>query len=343
MTNRTNSSKNLKLAEPREFTQEMYEKADGLADLLNLVSSGEPWRIKTAMLMGLVGYERRGRRGVKIIETMLKERGLVVSPNVELADYYGSVVVSDLRDQSPRRNVAGLPVSALSPGGRTLYYVGPETSLEKVETLMVLHDFSQMPILSGRREHLKGTVTWESIAAARRDGKAKLAKDAKLDGYHVADSSADLLDLLPRVIEDEFIFYRDPEGVIVGILTASDLAAAFQDTAGPYIRIGEIEARIRQILDRLPLPSLRKHLKNPKVEEFGGAADMTFGEYINVLGDAKLWAELDLNFDQDACVSTLEKVRVVRNSIMHFGEPVEDEAHRAIDQSLNWLRLVGED
>lgn len=332
-----------KASQPRVFTQEMWDDAEDLADLLELVKAGEPWRIKTSMLIGLVGYERRGRRGVSIIETALKERGLVVSPPVELADYYGSVVVSDSRDERPRRSAAGLPVSALNGSGRTLYYVGPEWSLEKVETTMIMHEFSQLPILTGKRDHLKGTITWASIAAARRDGKAKVAKEAKVEGYFVAESSADLIDLVPRIIEDEFIYYRDPDGEIVGILTASDLAGAFQLNAGPYIRIGEIEARIRQILDRLPLPTLRGYLRDGDVEQFNGATDMTFGEYVKALSDSKVWSLLGLPFDQDVCVRTLEKVRVVRNAIMHFGEPVAEDAAQAIDRTLNWLRHVGED
>ena len=159
----------------------------------------------------------------------------------------------------------------------------------------------------------------------------------------MAESSADLIDLVPRILEDEFIYYRDPTGVIVGILTASDLAGAFQINAGPYIRVGEIEARIRQILDRLPLPTLRAFLKDSNVSEFNGASDMTFGEYVKALKDEEVWSELGLPFDQGSCVATLDKVRLVRNAIMHFGEPTDDDSTRAIDQTLNWLRLVGEE
>lgn len=328
---------------PRQFTQELWDEAEGLSDLLSLVKAGEPWQISTPLLLGLVGYERRGRRAVSRIEGALRERGLAVSPPIKLADYYGSIVISDSRDERPHRNVAGLPVSALNKSDQTLFYAGPEWSLEKVETTMIMHEFSQLPILTSKRDQLKGTATWASIAAARRNGKADTAKDAKVEGYFVAESSADLIDLVPRIIEDEFIYYRDPSGAIVGILTASDLAGAFQLNAGPYIRVGEIEARIRQILDKLPLPTLRKFLKDQDVADFNGASDMTFGEYVKTLGDEKVWTSLDLPFDQGACVNTLEKVRVVRNAIMHFGEPVDDASARAIDHTLNWLRLVGDE
>lgn len=321
----------------------MWDEAEGLADFLNLIKAGEPWRIKTSMLLGLVGYERRGRRGVSRIEAALKERGLVVSPPIELADYYGSVVVSDLRDGVARKNVTGLPVSALGVAERTLYYVGPSWSLDKVETLMVMREFSQVPILTGKRDHLKGTVTWASIAAARRGGSAKTADEAKVEGYFVAESSADLMDLVPRIIEDEFIYFRDPDGVVVGILTASDLADAFQVNAGPYIKIGEIEARVRQALDRLPVPTLRKYLKDSNRDEFGGASDMTFGEYVKALKDEGVWQELEFPFDQASCVNTLEKVRVVRNDVMHFGDPISEGSLGAIAQTLNWLRQIGND
>src|SRR5690606_7774192 len=163
---------------------------------------------------------------------------------------------------------------------------------------------------------------------------------AKVEGYFVAESSADLIDLVPRIIEDEFIYYRDPSGAIVGILTASDLAGAFQLNAGPYIRVGEIEARIRQILDKLPLPTLRKFLKDQDVADFNGASDMTFGEHVKTLGDEKVWTSLDLPFDQGACVNTLEKVRVVRDAIMHDGERADAASERPTTHPSNWLRLV---
>lgn len=234
-------------------------------------------------------------------------------------------------------------MSALNKSGQTLYYAGPEWSLEKVETTMIMHEFSQLPILTSKKDQLKGTLTWASIAAARRNGKAEFANDAKVEGYFVAESSADLIDLVPRILEDEFIYYRDPSGIIVGILTASDLAGAFQLNAGPYIRVGEIEARIRQILDRLPLPTLRAFLKDSNVDSFKGASDMTFGEYVKALRSEQVWSDLGLPFDQGSCVTTLDKVRVIRNAIMHFGEPVDEDSTQAIDQTLNWLRLVGEE
>ncbi|MFC0050942.1 CBS domain-containing protein [Streptomyces actinomycinicus] len=43
--------------------------------------------------------------------------------------------------------------------------VKPTATFEEVITLMVLHDFSQLPVLAGPH-NLRGSVSWKSIARA---------------------------------------------------------------------------------------------------------------------------------------------------------------------------------
>jgi len=72
-------------------------------------------------------------------------------------------------------------------------------------------------------------------------------------GGHVAESSDDLFDLVPIIVSEEYIYYRDNIQQIKGIVTATDLAQTFQDTTGYFLRIGEIESRLRGLIDKLPL------------------------------------------------------------------------------------------
>ncbi|MBO7570311.1 MAG: hypothetical protein J6T11_08205, partial [Bacteroidaceae bacterium] len=65
--------------------------------------------------------------------------------------------------------------------------------------------------------------------------------------------------------------------------------------------------------------------------------DLTFGEYIRILGEVKNWKRLGLKtVDRSIFVQSLERVREIRNSIMHFDPDGLDE------QSYDTLRSVAD-
>jgi len=316
----------------------------GLNDFLALVKKGSPWRIPTERLLALNGNSRRGRNVTEAINEKLKSRGLVCKPPIENADYYGHVFVSDPRDELPEpETVASLPVSAFSGGGPSLITCGPEMSARKVQTLMIRYDISQIPVLSTDAKNLYGVVTWKSIALYRSPLDNATAKDVMGPQSHVASSSDDFLDLVPTIIDREFVLYRSPDGRVDGIVTASDLAFAFNGTAGIFIQLQEVESRLRILLDRSPVPHLQKNLepKRRSMKKFRGAIDMTFGEYLHALADEEIWKSTGIALDRDVCIGMLDKVREVRNGVMHFSsaDGTTDSAdEEAVTQALRILR-----
>lgn len=205
---------------------------------------------------------------------------------------------------------------------------------------MLMSDFSQIPVMDKSRRKLHGTVTWKSIARSRASGHTEArAKDVMTVGGHVAESADNLMDLVPTILANDFIYFRSRENIIVGIVTATDLAATFQNSTGLFVRIGEIESLLRQILDQLSLPDLESSLdKSIPREDFGGASDMTFGEYIRVLENPKHWSALGLGLDRKTCVASLKEVLDLRNDIMHFRARAEDiDSAAAVLGCLKWL------
>jgi len=330
----------------RDFTEAMYEAPDmgGLNDFLALVKKGSPWRIPTERLLRLNGNSRRGRNVTEAINEKLKNRGLVCKPPIENADYYGHVFVSDPRDELPEpEDVASLPVSAFSGGGPYLISCGQEMAARKIQTMMIRDDISQIPVLSSDKKNLYGVVTWKSIALYQGVLDDAKATDVMGPQSHVAYSSDDFLDLVPTIIEREFVLYRAPDGRVDGIVTASDLALAFNGTAGIFIQLQEVESRLRILLDRSPVPHLRKSLdpKRRGMKSFRGAIDMTFGEYLQALADDDIWKSTAIAFDREVCLDMLAKVREVRNGVMHFSsadDTTDSSDADTVNQALRILR-----
>lgn len=327
------------------FNDEDFEEAAGIDDFLDRVKIRNPWKISVRHLTLLSGNYRRGSRVKHFIARQLADRGLVSRPPFERAGYWGEVLIIDPRDLAfrPSATVA-LPISSLRGESTSLDYVKAEDSIDTAETKMVLNDFSQLPVLAAQGRELKGSISWRSIASSRIHGSPESVLDAMIPGGHVAESTDSLMDLVPIILSDEYIFYRNDERKIVGVVTAADLAATFQDTTGVFIRISEIEDRIRELLDTIPLPRLQQAL-DPNIDrgegDFMGASDMTFGEYVRALEDRELWNSLGLRYNRTICVENLRTVNKVRNDIMHFrmnSAADEPDPNMAVAQCLNWLR-----
>nr|MBM4732593.1 hypothetical protein [Prescottella equi] len=287
------------------------------------------------------GYRRRGSTLVYMIESELERRGLVSVPDIASADYYSKVTVLDRRDLSSQETSrVGWPISSVLDEDSELIGVGPDTRLNEVETIMVMKNYSQLPVLSKNRRELLGTVAWKSLARWRGDRSTSTAREAMVPGGYIAKSSDGLLAHISAIIENEFIYIQSPSREIVGILTATDLAESFLETSGPFIKIGEIEQRIRTLVDRLPIPEIQAS-KNGGDEsrEVRSASDLTFGEYIRAVENPDRWATIGSEFDRGSVIENLKSVNQVRNDVMHFRpRPLEPEKIRALDWCLNWLR-----
>ncbi|MET4134752.1 CBS domain-containing protein [Pseudarthrobacter sp. PvP090] len=339
------------VVEPQEFTEEMYSSPEvgGLNDFLTLVKKGAPWRISTERLIRLNGNSRRGKIVNQDINEKLKSRGLVCKPAVENADYYGHVFISDPRDELPEpETVASLPISAFRGDWPNLVSCGPDMPAKKTQTFMISDDLSQIPVLSQDKKTLYGVVTWRSIAQYRGNLDSARARDVMGPVSHVASSSDDFLELVETIIAQEFVLYRAPDGCVDGIVTASDLAEAFNGTAGIYIQLQELESRLRILLDKSPIPKLREFLESRRRDmvNFRGATDMMFGEYLAALNDKQIWNATGIELDQGVCLSLLKKVKDVRNGVMHFSAgpgdetDVESSNKHAVTRALRILRAT---
>lgn len=310
---------------------------------LKTIKHKQPREIPVREFLGYWGYKRRGAYILRVIGKALAERGLTSFPEIAKADYYGKIKILDRKDLAEDANIEiGWPISSVLDVEKELVGVGADDPLPVVETLMIMNDFSQIPVLSKSRRDLYGSVTWQSIARRRGDRSTATARQVMEPDSQTARSDDNLLDHIARIIEYEYLYIRDPSNTYVGILTATDLAESFLQISGPFIKIGEIEHRIRVVVNQLPLPALQQARQaRETAREVNSASDLTFGEYVRILENPENWAQLRLPFDRVTVVQNLREVNEVRNDVMHFKpSPFDSQMTDAIDKCLNWLRVT---
>jgi hypothetical protein len=140
---------------------------------------------------------------------------------------------------------------------------------------------------------------------------------------------------------------RNHEKKISGIVTTSDLSVQLRQLAEPFLLVGEIENHIRRIIDG---KFTQKELGNAcdpsdTQRKIGNVADLAFGEYVRLFENPEHWNKLNIPLDRKEIVKRLERVRMLRNDIMHFdpdGLPPEDlEYLRDVARLLQKLRSLG--
>jgi CBS domain len=214
--------------------------------------------------------------------------------------------------------------------------VQPSQTLEQAQHIMITGGFSQLAVLTGPTE-LKGWVSWASIAQAWIGKSSITLRDATKKYPRVVYAEQDLLGELDAIYDSDFVFVRDGEECICGIITTADLTSQFRELTTPFFQLGEIERRLRRCLGPVfSIEEIRKVVKNSKLES---VEDMAYGQYCKLLEDGERWQRMRWNLDREMFVGLLNEARMVRNQIMHFGaRPLTDAQKQQVNVLLNFMR-----
>ena len=207
-----------------------------------------------------------------------------------------------------------------------------EDSLKTAMTSMTTYMYSQLLVVRKKvngkikKSQLLGCISWNSI------GTTLLNQDVDLDTHvknflePVDDPSKFLLvrtdenisDVAKKLMEQEYVIAYDENEDIQGFITAYNIAKLYLDMVMPYTEIQKIEVALREILSsRLSFEDIKEASKTSEHDrEFDSVEKMMFSEYITVF--RKRWDALNLRFDKNVFVNSLETIREIRNRIMHF-------------------------
>jgi predicted transcriptional regulator len=208
-------------------------------------------------------------------------------------------------------------------------------------TLMLAHDFSQLPVMQGDRS-VKGLFSWKSLGyrLALKRPCEKVA-DA-MESVRTVSAEASIFQVAEILATDEAVLVQASanDNKIVGIITSTDMAEQFGRLGEPFLLIGEIENRVRALIDGKFTVEELNNAKAPGDTErqIESVADLTFGEYVRLLQDPKSWGKCSLHIDRGIFIKRLDEARDVRNDIMHF-EP-EGVGEEALDSLRQFARFL---
>ncbi|MDJ0346968.1 CBS domain-containing protein [Streptomyces sp. H10-C2] len=329
--------------------------ADATALVLEVEQEGTR-QLTARALIGLWGWQRRTNDVIDIVDAELAVRGLRATPHFTEVALDGLVTVSaidaaevqaDTQAQQGADRAGGVTevdlgrhwrIGSLLPSVRNVTTVAYDAPLSTALTWMVEHDYSQLPVVNDNNV-LRGVITWESIARAQL-AKREPTVAAAIDPHpHTAHEQEELLVRIGDIRQHGFLIVTDRYNLVVGILTASDLAEQLRLRVEPFILLGEAERRLRRLTrsidpDHLPQASGIRKKKLDRNEE------LTLGQYPALLADETCWADLDWPYDQNGIVSRVAVVKDYRNELAHWDVDAPEQKTEPLAATKRLLKLL---
>jgi len=274
----------------------------------------------------------------------LNQGGTAFTDGAETTTAAGTVVASTLDFIKGAVEDPTYRVGQLEAANKGVVSVAPNDPLKEAITLMLLHGFSQLPVMQSERE-VKGVVTWESIGARLALGCQHIEVRDFMAPAQIIASDRSFFNAMETIARHQYVLVRQPDNKISGIVTASDLTLQFQQLTEPFLLLGEIEQHIRRLVaGKFTAPELEA-FRDPsdesrKIEE---VADLTVGEYVRIFQDRECWEKLKLGVDRAMFVEKLDAVRVIRNDVMHFDpDPLDSDDLTVLRQFVVFMQSLRE-
>lgn len=197
--------------------------------------------------------------------------------------------------------------------------VRPTATIPEAITLMMMHDFSQLPVMIGERT-VKGIFSWKSLGQKLAlKQKCNYVKEAMEEAV-IINVNRSLFDAARLVAESDCILIRDDQEVISGILTSYDLSVNFAERSEPFLLLEQIEKHVRRYVEnKLSVSEMQDVPRSPTPERpITDASRLSFGDYVRILQRPERWRKVGLSLDQTLFVQKLDEVRLIRNKVMHF-------------------------
>jgi CBS domain-containing protein len=330
---------------------------DQLKEVADQLSKGNERSESVRTVLSWFGAARRGKWTVVEVRKALRKLKLVTEPNFE--DVWIDAAVAfrpkpvkqkvkngnsdgktpDVDQPEPEPASAPVPkkpgddvstrirISRLDAANRPPLCISPDANISEAITLMLQHDYSQLPVTTKPRD-VKGLISWKSLGSRLALGKqCSKVRECMEEAAEVrADDS--LFDAIQKIVARDSVLVRDSSRALTGIVTTADLSLQFKDLSEPFLLLGQIEDYVRNLIaDKYHKAELVQACDPSDTgREIEDVADLTLGEYIRLLENPARWEKLGVPIDRKAFVAELERVRGIRNDVMHFDpDPVAPE------------------
>ncbi len=225
-------------------------------------------------------------------------------------------------------------------------FVKPNASLQEAATIMLVRNFSQLPVMTNERD-VKGVVSWTSIGARAAANSTGPDVQSFMDEHREISASATLFDAIRVIRESDYVLVRGPDRRIIGIVTATDIAQQFEAISTPFLLLAEIENHLRSLIaKKLTIADIKRACSSEHLpENFSAASELTFGNLVEILEHGDNWEKLNLELDRITFRNELSAINSIRNDVMHFDpDPLTDKdvaKLRNVSRLFDSLRSMG--
>lgn len=295
---------------------------DKFAEVVKEIKEKEKeFKITPRELLSSFNCVKRTKWNLVRIDRYLDENKLITEPDYKNSWIDGEIILKQKKRAKSKKDIDPIQrIKLLAAANRPPISVQKEAKLKEAITLMMMHNYSQLPVMNGQR-NVHGVITWETIGYGLTNGcKSEFIKDYLKKDVEILDYELPLLDAVKKIIDNEFALVKKSDNTISGIVTIADISSQFMNLTEPFILLEQIENHIRLLLDgKFLLEEMKEFCKGDGDErEIEYIDDLTFGNYIRIIEQPENWETFNLSVERSHFVKQLDKVREIRNDIMHF-------------------------
>jgi len=272
-------------------------------------------------LLCFFSFEKRTSGNCFWIDKFLEENQLEVFPDYATCWIDEHIMLKHKKKAKSKKDFDPIQrIRMLDSANKPPVTISRDSELKEAITLMMINSYSQLPVMSGSRT-VNGVITWETIGQGLTNGcSPDNIKDFISNEITILDYDTPLLDAISTIIEKDFVLVQKSDKLISGIVTLADISTQFLNVSEPFLLLGQIEYHIRKILDgKFLVKELQEFCKNrEEAKDIEHTDDLNFGEYIKIIEKPENWEKLNLLIERSIFIKYLDKIRKIRNDVMHF-------------------------
>jgi len=280
--------------------------------------NNKEFEMTTRDFLSYFHYSKRTKGNNARIDDYLSKNALETYP------HYSTVWIEKLitlkhkeRARSKTDRDPILRLSILPSANKPPITVNRDSKISEAVTLMMMHNYSQLPVMSNPKS-VAGLITWETIGVGITNRiESNETKDFIKTNFVVLDLDTPLLEAIKTVIQNEVVLVKKHDKSLSGIVTITDISSQFFALTEPFLLLEKIENLIRLLLNaNFLLDDIQSVCNEGERVEY--IDDLTFGQYIRLIENENNWDKLNLHIERKPFLKQLDKVRKIRNDIMHF-------------------------
>lgn len=246
-------------------------------------------------------------------------------------------------------------LNSVIPDEQKLVSVPPEMPVADALELLNGQGFSQVPVVVGKE--VLGLFSYRSFSQAVIAHSQAATKNKRFEPLELVVEEC-MNDKPPYArVTDEFVDWFDDidrsDSVLVGepnhlqaIVTAMDILRYLYGVARPFVLISEAELALRALMQMaVDDESLADCAEECLKEVYSKGRiptqlkDMTFNDYIQIIGDGRCWLYFKPLFggSRARTRAKLEQLRDLRNVIFHFRREVTVDEYQILAANRDWM------